>query len=89
MAGYHIKDIVPGKYGELSKVKEELEEAFDAEEQGNRLMVLIELADIIGAISGYLDKKYNSNFTLQDLMKMVESNKRAFESGHRKPKEIK
>lgn len=86
-AGYHIKDIAPGKFGELSKIREEVDEAFDAEEQGNRLMVLVELADIIGAIGGYLSDKYGEAVTLQDLITMSEATQRAFAAGHRKPKE--
>jgi hypothetical protein len=87
MAGYHVKDIAPGKFGELSKIREEVEEAFDAEEQGNRLMVLVELADIIGAIDGYLFEKYGEAVTLQDLITMSDATRRAFVTGHRKPKE--
>ncbi len=86
-AGYHVKKIAPGQFGELSKIQEEIEEAFDAEEQGNKLMVLVELADIIGAIDGYLALKFKNTLTVQDLVKMAEATRRAFENGHRKPKE--
>lgn len=91
MAGYHINDITVGEYGELSKIKEELDEALDAEAQNNRLMVLIELSDVIGAIAGYLDRHYNGGFapgvTVQDLVTMAQATNRAFINGHRKPKE--
>jgi hypothetical protein len=86
MAGYHVRDIIQGKYGELSKIREELDEAYDAEEQNNNLMILVELADIIGAINGYLEHKFQNTVSIQDLVKMSEATQRAFNSGHRKPK---
>lgn len=52
MSKWHTKDITKGVYGELSKIQEELDEAFDAQEQGQDLMLLIELSDMIGAIEG-------------------------------------
>lgn len=48
--GFHKREIKKSVYGELSKIQEELEEAFDAEEQGQDLMLLIELSDMVGAI---------------------------------------
>lgn len=54
---FHQRVIKRGKYGELSKVLEEVEEAIDAEEQGHRLMLLIELSDIVGAVEGVLKKE--------------------------------
>jgi len=65
---FHTKEIQKGIYGELSKIKEELDEAYDAEEQGQDLMLLIELSDIIGAVEG-VSKKYG--FTLEQLMKFA------------------
>ena len=62
--GFHNRPITKGTYGELSKVREELEEAEDAEAQGIDLMVLLELADILGAVEG-VAKKYG--FTLDQL----------------------
>ncbi|MCZ2224367.1 MAG: hypothetical protein LC122_12160 [Chitinophagales bacterium] len=53
---FHKKLIKKGVYGELSKVKEELDEAIDAEEQNQDLMLLIELADIVGACAGVANK---------------------------------
>lgn len=62
--GFHNRPITRGTYGELSKIREELEEAEDAEEQGIDIMVLLELADILGAVEG-VSKKYG--FTLDQL----------------------
>lgn len=81
--GYHLRDIKKGVLGELSKVAEELEEAMDAEEQGNRVMVLNELSDMIGAIHAYLLKKYGDTIFVSDLVRMSEATRRAFQSGRR------
>ena len=83
MAGYHLKEIERGVYGELSKIREEVEEMQDAAEQGNKVMVLIELSDLIGAVEGYLEKEYGDKITLNDLLVMARTTRRAFESGAR------
>lgn len=62
---WHKKVIKKGVYGEFSKVEEELEEAKDALEQKNKLMFLIELSDIIGAIEGIAEKH---GLTLDELI---------------------
>jgi len=82
--GYHVRKIERGRVGDLSKIREELEEAADAEEQGNRLMVLQELSDMIGAIDSYLQAKYNGVFNLGDLVTMTRATQRAFVKGDRK-----
>lgn len=46
MADYHIRKIRRGKFGEASKIREELDEFIDACEQGCKLMALQELSDI-------------------------------------------
>ena len=83
MAGYHITEIVKGDVGELSKIREELDEVFDAQKQESKLMILIELSDLVGAITMYLDK-YHPSININDLIKMSEITKRAFISGERK-----
>ncbi len=83
--GYHINKIERGQFGEFSKIKEEFLEAEDAIEQGNKIMLLVELADLIGAIEGYCE---NHNITLSDLIKMKEATKRAFTDGTRTPRTI-
>ena len=80
--GYHVRKIARGEFGELSKVLEEVEEAMDFDEQDNRLGVLIELSDVLGAIQGYL-KKNVPGFTVYDLLSMANATRRAFENGHR------
>jgi len=81
--GYHNKYIERGKFGEFSKIKEEFLEAEDAFEQGNSIMLLVELSDLIGSIEGYCVKH---NIKLDDLIKMKEATKRAFNDGTREPR---
>jgi len=83
-AGYHLEEIPRGTYGEISKILEEAAELKDATEQANKLMVLIELSDLIGAIDGYLDKYYGKSMTIDNLITMAFATKRAFTSGYRK-----
>ena len=64
---FHKREIHKGKYGEISKILEEVEEAIDSEEQGLRLMTLIELSDILGAVDGVLKKQF-PNFTAEELL---------------------
>ena len=82
MAGYHVKDIIKGQLGELSKIQEELDEAKDAMEQGVRLMVLQELSDMLGATQHFLEKHY-PGITLIDLADMAKVTDRVFKNGHR------
>lgn len=80
MAGYHKKDIKKGVLGEFSKIREEFLEAEDAYEQGNTVMLFIELSDLIGAIEK-LTSKYN--ISIEDLITMKDATVRAFEEGAR------
>lgn len=84
--GYHISDIPRGEFGELSKIKEEIEEAIDADKQGVRIMTLVELSDVIGSIEGYLQKHF-PDMTLEDLRSMSNVTQRAFRSGTRKARD--
>lgn len=63
---FHNRKIKKGVYGEFSKIEEELDEAREALEQGNKLMFLIELSDIVGAIEGVVE---NYGLDLDDLIK--------------------
>jgi hypothetical protein len=82
--GYHLTKIPRGIYGEISKILEEAAELKDAMEQGQKIMCLIELSDILGAIEGYLEKEYQGKITITDLFNISYATKRAFESGARK-----
>jgi phosphoribosyl-ATP pyrophosphohydrolase len=79
--GYHLKEIKKGEYGEFSKIREEMEELLDAHTQNNRILEIIEITDLLGAIEAYLKKK---NLTLKDAIDMMELTKKAFQEGDRK-----
>lgn len=80
--GYHLRPIRKGELGELSKLEEELAELQDAAAQGCRVMELVELADLFGAMRLYLEK-HHAGYTMADLEKMSEVTRRAFLNGHR------
>lgn len=82
MAGYHLNEIEKGVLGESSKLMEEVLELIDAEKQGCKVMALVELSDLLGAIESYLEK-HHPDFSLDDLKKMSDITKRAFRSGAR------
>jgi hypothetical protein len=79
--GYHLRSIKKGTLGELSKLVEELEELRDASEQGCKIMELVELADLYGAMALYVERKFG--MTMADLATMSAITRRAFENGHR------
>lgn len=81
--GYHLAEIPRGKHGEFSKIREEFLEAEDAFTQNNKIMTLVELSDLIGAIEGFCK---NQNITLEDLITMKNATQRAFEDGTRTPR---
>ncbi len=79
--GYHKTKIEKGVLGEFSKIREEFLEAEDALEQDNKVMMLVELCDLIGAIEAYSEKH---NMSLNDLITMKDATKSAFLDGSRK-----
>ena len=80
--GYHLRPITKGVFGEPSKIVEEVEEFQEALEQGNDLMALIELSDLVGAVEGWLSR-YHPTITLDTLRTMSNATQRAFRNGHR------
>ena len=82
LPGYHIEEIARGETGEISKLQEELDELKDAARQGARVMELIELSDLIGAIEMYLER-HHSQTKLSDLLTMSDITRRAFRNGRR------
>lgn len=80
--GYHKREIVKREFGTLGKITEELEELTDAKEQGVKIMELVELSDLVGAIEGYLENNH-PGISLQDLIAMSEVTQRAFKNGRR------
>lgn len=57
--GYHINEIKKGTVGEVSKIVEEIYEYEDAVLQGVKIMALVELSDLIGAIELHWEKYKN------------------------------
>ncbi len=81
MAGYHVDNIPKGVLGRSSKITEELAELIDAEKQGVRIMVAVELSDLYGAIEAFA---LTQGLTMDDLKNMSNVTKRAFQNGTRK-----
>lgn len=80
--GYHLTEIPKGVLGDSSKIREELLELEDAERQDAKIMALLELSDLLGAVRAYLAKHY-PDMTLDDLLKMDALTARAFANGRR------
>jgi phosphoribosyl-ATP pyrophosphohydrolase len=80
--GYHLTEIPKGELGTSSKILEEVLELIDAEKQECKIMTLIELSDLVGAISIYLER-HASGISMNDLEKMSSITRRAFENGRR------
>lgn len=78
---YHLAQIKKGVLGKPSKIQEELDELIDAENQDNKIMAMVELSDIYGALR-LVAKEYG--VTMDDLEVMADATERAFKSGHRK-----
>lgn len=51
--GYHRANIPKGTYGEFSKIIEEYAELMDAIDQESKILILVELADLLGATIAY------------------------------------
>lgn len=83
--GYHKAVISRGVFGDDTKIYEEIDEFADALDQGVQIMALVELADVIGAIEGWL-VKHHPSITINDLVAMAAVTKRAFEAGLRESK---
>lgn len=81
--GYHIKKIEKGVIGTSSKILEEVYELMDSEEQECKVMALVELSDLIGAIELYLENNFQGQLSLEDLIKMSRITQRAFKMGAR------
>lgn len=80
--GYHLSEIPKGIVGESSKILEEVLELQDAELQNARIMALVELSDLIGAVEHFLEHNHPST-SLDDLITMAHITRRAFENGRR------
>ena len=64
----------------LMRIREEFEELLDGVEQNNKVLIICELCDMLGAIEAYASK---FNLTLSDLEQMMNCTKSAFIEGKR------
>jgi len=80
--GYHKEKIAKGELGQISKIQEELDELKDAETQNVKILMLCELADIVGAVKLYLNAKF-PGWTISDLSDMANLTEKAFQAGQR------
>lgn len=78
---YHKKEIKKGEFGQVSKIIEEFEEFTDAYEQNDNVLMICELTDLIGAIDGFVKKRYN--LSVDDLVSFSEKTQDAFITGKR------
>lgn len=78
--GYHNKTIKKGILGNFSKIEEEYEELKDAYEQGDEVLQICELTDLIGAIEEYA-KKWN--LSIHQLLEFSNKTKSSFKDGKR------
>jgi phosphoribosyl-ATP pyrophosphohydrolase len=85
LPGYHVRSIEPGVLGEPSKIQEELDELADAEAQGSKIMMLVEMADLYGALQLYLEQNF-TDVTMEDLAGFSAITRRAFTNGRRTSK---
>lgn len=79
--GYHVRKIRKGQLGHFSKIREEYQEFKDAYKQGNPILELCELCDLVGAIEAYTLEHYD--IELSDIIQMMECTKQAFKEGKR------
>ncbi len=68
--GYHTQKIEKGQLGEISKIQEEVDELSDAHKQGVKILMLCEVADVVGALEHYLEK-HCPGFTIKDAQDMA------------------
>lgn len=78
--GYHTQNIEKGVLGEFSKVKEEFEELEDAVQQEDKIMILCECSDLIGAIKHFV---LPFNISLEDLISFNDKTENAFKTNKR------
>jgi hypothetical protein len=78
---YHKRQITKGTLGETSKIREELEELEDSLEQNNKIMALVELSDLYGALKAVA---INLGVTMKDVRIMHKATESAFKDGTRK-----
>lgn len=79
--GYHKKEIIKGVLGEFSKIQEEFDELTDAVEQGDKVLQICELTDLMGAIESYVLNYFK--LSLDDLITFSDKTVESFKEGKR------
>lgn len=78
---YHKNEIPKGVVGQFSKIQEEYLELEDAYQQGDKILQLCELSDLIGAIDLYTKTVFN--MSLSDLISFSNKTMDAFKENKR------
>lgn len=78
---YHKNEIPKGVVGRFSKIQEEYLELEDAYQQGDKILQLCELSDLIGAIDLYTKTEFN--MSLSDLISFSNKTMEAFKENKR------
>jgi len=79
--GYHKTEIIKGEVGEFSKIQEEFQELTDAFEQNDKVLMICEMTDLIGAIQLFAEQKFN--LSINDLIIFSNKTIDAFKEGKR------
>lgn len=79
--GYHKNEIQRGIYGQFSKIREEFQELEDGVNQGDKVLQIVELTDLVGAIEEYARLEFN--LTMLDLITFSNKTKSAFKENKR------
>ena len=80
--GYHEMIIPKTPAGSFLKIAEEFREARDAYVHNNPIMLLVELADLYGAMELFLENDF-PKISMENIKTMHEVTKRAFQNGRR------
>lgn len=83
---YHKIPIPKGKTGFFSKIEEEFFELKDAFLQGNAIMLMVELADLFGAVEKFLENNY-PGVTLEHVLKQARLTNEVFAKGGREDRD--
>jgi hypothetical protein len=79
--GYHRRIIKKGEIGKFSKIEEEFNELKDGIEQENKILQIVELSDLVGAIEEFAIEEFG--LTLDDVIQFSNLTKQAFKDGSR------
>jgi hypothetical protein len=80
--GYHTDTIQKHEVGTLGKIGEEFAEIKDAKKNGIKIMELVELSDLYGAVQMYLENNFK-DITMHDIEVMSNTTRRSFKNGRR------